>query len=644
MNGTDRGSAGVSRNKRGWLSNEPLLVLGLVLLTLYFARDLFIPLAMALTLNFLLAPAVIHLERFRLRRLPAVILVVLLASSFIAVVGWVVVLQVLGIASDLPSYRENIDNKLAAIHAPTTGPVGSALYGIKVLNQDLFEPKTPPPPPPIELQKPSTVQRSTREPVRPAPTAEANQPNSPAQVMVVQQPVSDFAYVQQILKPFIKPLGVLGMVVIFTIYMLFKREDLRNRLLLLAGMGRLNVMTQALDDAAQRISSYLLMNVLVNASYGLIFGIGLFLLHVPNATLWGVLLGILRMVPYVGMIIGGGLPICFAFAIFPDWWRPIFVLVFFIVLEIAVSNFVEPWLYGSHTGISALALVTTAMVWTLLWGLPGLILSTPLTVCLIVMGRYMPQMSFLHILLGDEAELAPEAHFYERLLAMDQTEAHNIADKFLEGHRLVDLYDGVVLPALSLAEQDRHKGYLDDTRSTFLFQSATELIAELTDYHSQLPDSSSEGEDPRDRQCPVVCIPANDQADEIAAVMLAQLLEHRGHKTMLLPAVALTPEIFTRLREEPSTTICVSALPPFAFVHARNICLRVREALPQNRILIGLWGANGDPYVLRERFGTGRPEAVATTLSQALLFGRRCDFPFARALQIETKEAALSRE
>ncbi len=638
MNGTERGASAINRNKRGWLSNEPLLVLGLVLLTLYFARDLLIPLAMALSLNFLLAPAVIYLERLRVPRLPAVLLVVLLASSFIAVTGWVVVRQLLDVASALPGYRQNIDDKLAAIHVPTAGPVGSAIYGISVLNQDLFATKTQPPP---EPEKGRTIRR-TGQPERQIPqTSQAT--STPAPVVVVQPPVSDFAYAQQLLKPVIKPLGMLGMVVIFTIYMLIKREDLRNRLLLLAGMGRLNVLTQALNDAAQRISSYLLMNVLVNASYGAVFGIGLYLLHVPNATLWGVLLGILRMVPYAGMIIGGGLPLCFAFAAFPGWWTPLFVLVLFIVLEITVSNFIEPWLYGSHTGISALALVTTAMVWTLLWGLPGLILSTPLTVCLIVVGRYMPQMSFLHILLGDEAELAPEAHFYERLLAMDQTEAHHIADKFLDGHRLVDLYDGVVLPALSLAEQDRHKGFLDDTRSTFLFQSATELIAELTDYRSPLPDPA-EPEVFIDRACPVVCIPANDQADEIAAVMLAQLLEQRGHKTMLLPAAALAPEIVDRLREEPSTTICISALPPFAFVHARNLCMRVRELLPKNRILIGLWGEPGDTEMMRKRFGAGRPQAVATTLAEAIQFGRRCDRPLAIVSQIATAETASSRE
>lgn len=624
MNGNERSA--IHRNKRGWLANEPILVLGLVLLALYFARDLFIPFAMALTLNFLLAPAVILLEKMRLRRIPAVILVVVIASLFLGGMGWVVARQLLDVASDLPSYHTNIDDKLASIHAPTTGPIGNAIKGLRSLSQDLHGTPAPQPRPQVELEK--SRSRRSRELLREQQEENAN----PRQVVVVQPPVSDRAYAQQLLKPFIKPLGMMGMVAIFTIYMLLKREDLRNRVLLLAGMGRLNVMTQALNEAAQRISSYLLMNVLVNASYGAVFGICLFLLHVPNATLWGVLLGILRMVPYAGMIIGGGLPVCFAFAVFPGWWSPVMVLALFVVLEVAVSNFIEPWLYGSHTGISALALVTTAMVWTLLWGLPGLILSTPLTVCLIVMGRYVPQMSFLHILLGDEAELAPEAHFYERLLAMDQTEAHHIADRFLEGHTLVDLYDGVLLPALSLTEQDRHKGFLDETRSAFLFQSTTEMIAELNSYKSSLVDSADE--QPIAKCCPIVCVSANDQADEIAANMLAQLLEQQGHKTLLLPVNALSSEVLTRLSEEPDTILCISALPPFAFVHARNLCQRIRQHLPQNRIVIGLWGSTGDTDALRDRFGAARPDAVATTLAQAL---RMVRFPAAveRAYSME---------
>jgi hypothetical protein len=306
-------------------------------------------------------------------------------------------------------------------------------------------------------------------------------------------------------------------------------------------------------------------------------------------------------------------------AIFPGWWHVGLVFVLFAVLEVAVSNFVEPHLYGSHTGISALALVTMAIVWTMLWGWPGLVVSTPLTVCLIVFGRYVPQMSFLHILLGDEAELAPEAHFYERLLAMDQAEAHNVADRFLEGRNLVDLYDGVLMPALIMTEQDRHKGVLDDVRSSYLFQSATELIAELTDYKSPLAaDLPCDQDAVAARTNPMVCVPAGDQADEIAATMFAQLLEQCGHKTLLLPSTALSSEILERLGEERGTMICISAVPPFAFAQARNMALRLRQALPNNRVLVGLWGTTGDKETLRERFGNAKPDAIVSTLREAI--------------------------
>lgn len=624
MNGFERTAGAFQRNKRGWLSNEPVLVIGIVLLALYFGRDLLIPLAMALTFNFLLTPAVMQLERLHLRRIPAVILVVVAASTLIGGVGWVVVRQLLDIASDMPNYRVNIHDKLARVHPPTTGLFGNAITGLKSLRDEISGTPVPRPSPSSAPEKTrSAGTRRARESNREEQPQPSQSNSSPQPVVVVEPPISDRAYAQQLIKPVIKPLGTLAVVIIFTIYMLLKREDLRNRLLLLAGIGRLNVMTQALNDAAGRVSSYLLMNVLVNASYGLVFGIGLFLLHVPNATLWGVLLAILRMVPYAGMILGGGLPVCFAFAAFPGWWTPIFVLALFAVLEVVVSNFIEPWLYGAHTGISPLALLTMALIWTLLWGLPGLILSTPLTVCLIVMGRYVPQVSFLHILLGDEAQLAPEAHFYERLLAMDQTEAHNIADRFLDGHSLVDLYDEVVLPALSLAEQDRHKGFLDEARSMFLFQSATELVVELTDYHRPLLIEEPGVNHPR--PCPVICVPAYDQADEISAVMLAQLLEQGGHKTLMLQPATLSTEILSRLGEETNTMICISALPPFAFVHARGLCQRIRQQLPENRIVIGMWGATGDNEVLLERFGVARPDAVVKKLAEAIQLTRTCE-------------------
>jgi hypothetical protein len=284
------------------------------------------------------------------------------------------------------------------------------------------------------------------------------------------------------------------------------------------------------------------------------------------------------------------------------------VIALIVVLEATVANFLEPWLYGSHTGISELALVVMAIVWTLLWGWAGLALATPMTVCLIVMGRVLPQMSFLHVLLGDEAALAPEAHFYERLLALDQTEAHLITDRFLEQRSTLELYDQVVLPALAMAEQDRHKGILAEEQAVFLLQSAQELIEELTDHAPGTGLTMPEAL-PYERAC---------QADELVATMLAQLLEHAGHKTLLLPAAALSTELLTRFAEDPSMTICISALPPLAFLPARDLCSRLRKELPSNRIIVGLWGSSRSPETLRARFGQGQPDEVVLTLAGAL--------------------------
>ena len=607
-------STSATRPRRGLLTSEPIILIALILAGLYFAREVLIPLAMALTLNFLLTPLVMQFEKLRLRRVPAVILVLIMTSAVVGGVGWIVTRQLISVVNDLPNYTDNIHDKMESLHAPAGGEISQTMSSLRAIG-DAFTPgASKPAPPPVT---PSLVHGSRR--AREAAKLKQQDDSQPTPVTVIAPAESSRQYITDLLTPIAKPLGMLGMVLIFTIYMLLKREDLRNRLLLLAGVGRLNLMTQALNDAAERISRYLVINVLVNASYGVIFAIGLYLLHVPNATLWGALLAILRMVPYVGTMIVGTATLGYTLAIFASWWHPLWVFLLFAVLEIAISNFVEPHLYGSHTGISALALVTMALVWTLLWGWPGLVVSTPLTVCLIVFGRYLPQMSFVHILLGDEAELAPEAKFYERLLATDQTEAHNIADRFLDRHSLIDLYDSVVMPSLAMTEQDRHKGVLDEVRASYLFQSATELIAELTDYRSTASIDIPCPEDTRPAHAiPVVCVPANDQADEIAATMFAQLLEQCGHKTLLLPAGALSAEILSRLAEESETILCISAVPPFAFAHARKLALRLRQSLPSNRIIVGLWGSGGDKDALRERFGQARPNVIVGSLHEAL--------------------------
>jgi hypothetical protein len=390
------------------------------------------------------------------------------------------------------------------------------------------------------------------------------------------------------------------------------RNDLRRRILLLAGISRIRLMNQALQDAATRISQYLLFQVAVNAVYGALFGIGLFLVGVPNATFWGVLAGILRIIPYVGAAAGLGLPLIVCVGTSPSWGPPLLLIGLFLALELTVTNVVEPWVFSSRTGISSLALLVMAIFWTLLWGWPGLILSTPLTVCIVVLGRHVPRMSFLHALLGADAELSAEALFYERLLAMDQQEARVVANRFLQSKSLVDLYDSVVIPALALVEEDRHQGAFDDVRCNFFFLSIGELVAELTSYQA--------GQDPLLQQdFAVVCMSAGDQADELTTHMLVQVLERAFHQTLYLPA-SVSDEILDSLAHQPNTVIFVSALPPFAFSQARLICQRVRAHLPHNRLVVGLWNSTEDSERSQDlsRFGSGRPTVVVNSLAQAV--------------------------
>ena len=578
-----------------------------MLVALYFARIVLLPLAIALALNFLLSPAVSAFERLHIRRIPAVILVVLMSFVLVGGVGWIVTRQVIAVINDLPNYRFNIQEKLSSLHAPTTGPLGRTFQSIHELGIDISNATNPRPP-----QPPPARTRRERERQR------LEESNQPIPVRVVPQEPTTGQYLNQYALPLLEPIGMLIMVLVFTFYMLVKHENFRNRLLLLAGRGRITIMTRAMNEAAGRVSRYLVLNVLLNAAYGVIFGVSLYLLGVPNATLWGAIMGILRMIPYAGTLAAGLSTIAFTLAVFPNWWHALWVLLLFTGLEFSVANFIEPHIYGKGTGVSAFALIVMAVVWTLLWGWPGLIVSTPLTVCLIVMGRYVPQLSFLDILLGEEAELSPEAHFYERLLAMDQSEAHQIATEFLEKHTLLELYDRVVLPALVLSEQDRHKGALDGVHGSWLYRSVAELIVEFTDYQRAVAEGPEEPESTAPQPRPVVCVPAEDEVDELAGTMLAQLLDQCGYGTMLLPISSLTPEILSRLAEDSETILCISATPPFAFAQARKLAQSLRDSLPHNPILIGFWGGDGDRENLRARFGAARPNAVATTLDSAL--------------------------
>jgi predicted PurR-regulated permease PerM len=583
-----------------------LAILVGVVAVLYLAREILIPLALAVILSLILAPAIAWLAKLRLGRVSAALLVLALSMAGAGAGAWVIFSELVDVANQLPEYRQNINKKLEAIRAPTTGAVGRAAASVKELGKELATAPTPDAPP-------AAVDRAGR---RTAPNAASR----PLQVQVVEPPANELQYVHDLIQPFLRPLGVFGMVVIFSLFLTIGHDDLRDRLFRLVGVSQLNVMTQALNDATGRVSKYLLLQLMVNAAFGAICGTGLFLIGVPYPVLWGAVAAILRIVPYVGSLVAAALPLVLSLAVFDDWVHPLLVFLMFSAVELVTGNWVEPRLYGAHTGVSSLALLLSTVFWTVLWGPAGLILSTPLTVCVVVLGRYVPQFAFLHIMLGDEPALAEEARFYQRLLAMDDQEARTVIDRYLAGHSLLQLCDAVLVPALTLAEHDRHKGALDPDREAFLFLSVKEMLTELAERaeKSGFADVAITGEvKPAAPGGRILCIPANDEADEVTAAMLALLLEHSGCIVVtLLPDPSLQQLAF--VQPAAGDVFCVSALPPFAFAHARTLSHQLRVRFPGIRIVVGVWGFAGETERAMERFQTPRPDKLVTSLADAI--------------------------
>jgi predicted PurR-regulated permease PerM len=585
-----------------------IAILVTVIGVLYLARELLVPLAFAVTFSLILAPAIVWLQKIGMGRVPAALLVLILAMAGAGAVGWIIFNDLVNVANQLPEYQENIQKKLVALRAPNTGAVGRAAASVKQLGKELASPPVPVTPPP-------PAGRAGRR-------AAQNTPSQPVSVQVVEAPANELLYVRDLVQPFLRPLGVFLMVVIFSLFLMIGHDDLRDRLFRVVGVSQLNVMTLALNDATGRVSRYLLLQLLVNAAFGALCGTGLFLIGVPYAFLWGAVAAILRIVPYAGSLVAAALPLILSLAVFDDWLHPLLVFLMFSTVELVTGNWVEPRLYGSHTGVSSLALILTTVFWTVLWGPAGLILSTPLTVCVVVLGRYVPQFAFLHILLGDEPALAEEARFYQRLLAMDDQEARNVIDRYLAGHSLLKLCDSVLVPALTLAEHDRHKGALDPDCEAFLFLSVKEMLTELDERaeksgFADVPATAGETP-PAVPSGRVLCIPADDEADEVTAAMLALLLERCGCIVVtLLPDPSLQQLAF--VQPAAGDVFCVSALPPFAFAHARTLSHQLRMRFPGIRIVVGVWGFAGETEGAMERFQTPRPDKLVTSLADAIL-------------------------
>ncbi len=577
------------------------VALALAIAALYFGRQIFIPLALALVLSFLLTPLVGLLEKLRLGRVPAVLIVLTLCFALTAGLAWEVAGQLLDITGHIRDYKANLEETIRSLHAPASGPLGQATATVRELNKEL-------------ANAPGQTTGGAAHATRPVP------------VQITTPPSNLVQDLRALLGPLAGPAETAAIVVIFTAFMLIKREDLRNRLIRLGGQGRLTVMTQAMDDASQRLSRYLLLQFLVNAGYGILFGLGLYFVKIPHALLWGILAALLRLVPYVGTLIAAAFPMAMALAVFPGWNHVLLIFGLFMVLEMIIANMIEPWLYGAHTGISSLAILVAAVFWSMLWGPVGLILSTPLTVCLMLVGRYVPQLSFLEVILGDEPVLSPKELFYQRLLAMDQDEARNIAEAQLQEKSLDSLYETVLIPALRLAEEDRHTDALGERTVEFITQTTRELIDDLGD--RILRPGSTEGIggslswDSRLAGREIVCVPARDEADELVGMMLAQVLLQAGYSSTYL-SIGSVNDMLHEVGQGGFRIACVSALPPFAVGQARSLCKRLRSRFPDLVILVGLWDFAGGVLRAQERIGRSCANAVATNLSEGLLQIRR---------------------
>ena len=591
-----------------------------IVATLYFARELLIPLALSALLTFLLSPLVTRIERW-VGRIAAVLLVVTLIFAGFGAAGWMLTRQLVDLATKLPEYKGNIVAKMHAFELPKGGAFTKLSQTMEELKQEL---------PGGTAAVAPTI---TQEPGNPG-SAVGSPPLSPSHPVPVQMvetsKASPIELVQLIIAPLLGPFGMAALVLVLVICMLFQREDLRNRLIRLVGQGRISATTRAMDDAGRRVSRYLLMQLLVNVTYGTVIAIGLYFIGVPDAVLWGALGTVLRFIPYIGPALATALPTLLALAVSPHWTMPILTLSLFIGLELLLGNVMEPLLYGAHTGVSSIALILAAVFWTWLWGPLGLVLATPLTVCLVVLGRHVPRLSFLSVVLSDEEALTPAEDCYHRLIAPGEHGELELVESYLKANSLTALYDSVFIPVLTTAETDARADLLDPAQLSNVEQTMRDIIEDLgtrpavpSKASLEKAGSAADEEAPAlpdlAPDCRVYCLPARADRDELAGAMLVQLARQQGFGAQNAPAKLVAGELLALVEKADVDVICISVVAPSTVIHARYLCLKLRAHLPRLKIVIGLWGVAEDVTEATRRLRDSGADEVVSTLAEALV-------------------------
>jgi predicted PurR-regulated permease PerM len=628
----------------------------LAVAVLYLAKVLLLPLGIAILFAFLLAPVVALLERIRLPRPAAAVLVIFAFAALLLVATWTIFTQLVAIADELPVYRDNITQKLEALHRPSNSAMGRIQRALQKLSDELGIVN-------------STATAALQPPGKAVQKPIGTTPDHPLQVREVGARTGRLDQLGGILEP----LTTAFLAVVFTFFVLLQREDLRNRVIRLSGDRNLSLMTQAMRDASRRISRYFLLQVAVNIAYGALVCVALYFIGLPHSLLFGALAALCRFVPYIGAPVAALAPTLLSIAVFHGWQHTVLILAVFSVLEVVTANYAEPHIYGRHTGLSSLAILIAAAFWTLIWGPVGLILSVPLTVCLVVMGSHIPSLGFLAVLLGDQPVIPPYTSFYQRLLAHDEREAADLLFSALKSDPLVTVYDAIFIPALTLVEKDRQQGDLDDTTLGFIRECTSDLVEELGFRASEeqsgnaagaasgansasFPNSANAASRGTNSANTAIIVPIRDGADDLVSTMLAQVLNLAGFRAACLPVRAIHETVATVTEQNPAI-VFLSGMPPVAMARANRLFRSLRNtprtspqraagagtnhrssqqlpagvndrnpqqqahvagAEPDLRIVIGIWNYTDNPTRAAQMISRTEELHISTSLADAL--------------------------
>lgn len=560
-----------------------LLIIFFSLFAMYFAKTIVIPLTVAALLTFFLSPLVTKLEKW-VGRIPSVLLVVLVVFSIIGFTGYILARQMILFGSNFKSYSEIIQTKFQSFHFPEGSffhRIGDAFGRLK---DRLLGDSAP-------------LSSIVKE--------------SPWDLNLIDIGSNLIGFVESFFGSFFNILGITGMVILLVIFMLFNWEDIRGRMIKLIGQNKISSATSAMNEASERVFGYLFRFFIVNIGFGICVGVGLYLIGIPNAVLWGCLSAILRFIPYIGAWIAAIIPIALSFIVSNSWMEPVVTISFFILLELITAYIIEPFYYGSRIGVSAFALIVAAIFWTWLWGPIGLLLSTPLTVCLVVLGQYVTNMNFLRVLLSHEQALTPAEECYHRLLSNDTSEPMDLIETYLQKNSLLSFDDSILIPILAQIERDFHLDLIDNEQRENLYQGVREIV-DFLGMNEQKEKSST-----LESKGKILCIPAQAMRDEIGVNILGQLLNVESFD-VLQTHLMNESAIFELLEKENPDAVCIVDVVPIVLSKTRFLCAKMRQRKPQLPIMICLLGFSEASAHILDKLNSAGATKVALSLEDAV--------------------------